>query len=90
MKRFHSVINFRIPRETLYYVDKLVREKIRQEQLKLTDFKEEIDPNLLHKNTFSPKARDNDKMLRETREMLNFMTPIKKSQDRKKNPLSPP
>lgn len=88
MKRFHSMVSTRIPRKTLYYIDKLVREKIKTEHQKLSTF--DGDQDFLHKKTLSPQTRDNDKILRETREMLNFMTPVKKSEERKSQTFSSP
>ena len=47
--------------------------------MKLRNLESDTKIDYLGKNTLSPQTRGNNDILKETREMLDFMTPIKNS-----------
>lgn len=82
-KRLHSAVCVKIPKKTLYVIDKVVRKKLRKtigKNMKdyFTQNARLMFGNKLNKHTFSPLSNE-ENMLQETRDNLNFMTPEKQT-----------
>lgn len=88
-KRLHSAISVKIPKKTLYVIDKVVRKKLRKESLKLRESFQRSRYPKTYKSTLSPKGgSEKESYIRDAREKLDFKTPEKQSNERKTDNLN--
>ena len=88
-RRLHSAISVKIPKKTLYVIDKVVRKKLRKESLKLRQSFQRSGYPKGYKGTLSPRmGSSKENLLRETRERLDFKTPEKQSNERQTENLN--
>lgn len=73
------MVSTKIPWKILYEIDRIVREKLRKKRLNFKNFDVLSQEDYLYQDALSPQAKDKN-LLKETRDMLNFMTPVKNSE----------